>query len=388
MASVGSPFFVYAVLYVSFLGLVCGECAVETDASSLVDQGCKRAEVSGHALLDSDHDIGSLMQLKHNRSARLLASVSANRAKRRSDTADEAIDMVSGWASDQIVGIFSGEPISWQEQTLGLTNLVLGVATTLFTINPVVGFFANLAVGLLGNLIGGGGDPMADLVKVILEEVDRRIAAQSLLELSGEMKDLTEELEWVPGMLAENTSTDVRLSYLLMIQHDLATKKRMVFRDDCVDADFRPVSKPPSLCLNWRKQERVLMLQFSFAHMHLDILPEIARLQESLRPVIAMRVVDYSTRYADLVKASYESFESARLGDFYVHRRVIWKHPRGGRSRYMLILRDRRSSDLQETLCTVWQKPGDCSKVRLQISSVRNTSQSIGPSYAISGIIV
>jgi len=108
-----------------------------------------------------------------------------------------------------------------------LQALASSALTIVGLINPALAFFAGIFMSFLG---GNSNDA---LIKAIMTEVDKRIRRDRARTLNLQLKDLVEEVSWMPGMV-EKTVPEVGISWWLIVQHDLATKKSLVFHDVCI----------------------------------------------------------------------------------------------------------------------------------------------------------
>jgi hypothetical protein len=146
------------------------------------------------------------------------------------------------------------EPWDFQQRVAGgaagvFANLVQGQAPDLTAllsvgleiiglINPVLSFFAGIFMSFLG------GNPNDALIKYIMKEVDKKIRRDRARALSLQLKDLLEELSWMPGMV-EKANPEVGISWWLIVQHDLAVKKSLVFHDKCIQgAPWNSITRP------------------------------------------------------------------------------------------------------------------------------------------------
>ncbi|CAK0898594.1 unnamed protein product [Prorocentrum cordatum] len=126
---------------------------------------------------------------------------------------------VAGGAAGLFMNLVQGKDLETSLQALASSAL-----TIVGLINPALAFFAGIFMSFLG---GNSNDA---LIKAIMTEVDKRIRRDRARTLNLQLKDLVEEVSWMPGMV-EKTVPEVGISWWLIVQHDLATKKSLVFHD-------------------------------------------------------------------------------------------------------------------------------------------------------------
>jgi hypothetical protein len=89
-----------------------------------------------------------------------------------------------------------------------------------------------------------GGNSNDALIKAIMKKVDEKIRRDRARTLNLKLKDLVEELSWMPGMV-EKAVPEVGIAWWLIVQHDLATKKSLVFDDKCIaKKPWTSITKP------------------------------------------------------------------------------------------------------------------------------------------------
>jgi hypothetical protein len=140
---------------------------------------------------------------------------------------------VAGGAAGLFMNLVQGQPIEQAATALAGTILEIGGL-----INPALSFFAGIFMSFLG---GNSNDA---LIKHIMKEVDKKIRRDRARTLNLKLKDLLEELSWMPGMV-EKAVPEVGISWWLIVQHDLASKKSLVFHDVCIGKQpWKSITKP------------------------------------------------------------------------------------------------------------------------------------------------
>merc|ERR1719261_78232 len=95
--------------------------------------------------------------------------------------------------------------------------------------NPILG----IAVSFVGSLITmfmGGKSASQKLADAILAEVKNMIKLNNIKQTMGQnldaIKGVQEELDWVPAMLKRGSPKQTQVAWYLVVQHDLAVRKR------------------------------------------------------------------------------------------------------------------------------------------------------------------
>merc|ERR1712176_251512 len=109
-------------------------------------------------------------------------------SKYKGEKAEYFQDKVAGGAAGSLFRILQGKPPDW--------SAIGGLGVQLYgIIHPALAIFASFFMELLG------GNTNDALVKFILKEVDKRIKQNTARVISNSIKDLLEELEWMPGLV-------------------------------------------------------------------------------------------------------------------------------------------------------------------------------------------
>jgi len=263
-------------------------------------------------------------------------------------------DSLASAGAGVLSSLFNGEVPDYKE--------IVGLGLSLVAaVNPVLGVFAGILTGLLG------GDADEALIKIILEEVDKKVRKNNRRVLANELKDLAEELAWVPGMLRKDTGNkQTSLSYYLALQHDLATSRTNVFHEVCIAHkpwtnlrkiwSFQTQQKDGALidettkksakldeslhrksgtqraqgrrsarsgtdyskwdldeCDKWVQDGRTKEVMWTYSMTQLSLLSTIFELKPGFRQEVGNRVKKLANEYAGLMKQTYESFIPYRI---------------------------------------------------------------------------
>eukprot|EP00930_Biecheleria_cincta_P053979 TRINITY_DN3982_c0_g1_i1.p1 TRINITY_DN3982_c0_g1~~TRINITY_DN3982_c0_g1_i1.p1 ORF type:complete len:630 (+),score=106.07 TRINITY_DN3982_c0_g1_i1:62-1891(+) len=201
----------------------------------------------------------------------------------------------------------------------GMANIALSVAveygvTAIGMVNPVLGIVATMATSLLSGLLGGGKepDPMKELFKAVMKAVELAIKRNTIevkMEtVRNQILSISEELAWTPDLLASATE-DVEASYLLMVQHDLATGARLVF-GDCYDNEISDA------CKSWQDAGTVFPA-LEYAELHVSVFTSLYNCSMSRsagwQEIVANKTKKTGEKYKGLCEQSYEVYKNHRL---------------------------------------------------------------------------
>ena len=120
----------------------------------------------------------------------------------------------------------------WKEEVeKQLVNIGIALGTTIASLTtPLVGIAISIVTSILGGLFGGGGPSM---MEIILEKVkvmiDEAFMQDHLDSAKRHLIAVQEEIGWLPETLKGRQASDtVMTSWLLTVQHDMATLKSQV----------------------------------------------------------------------------------------------------------------------------------------------------------------
>lgn len=193
---------------------------------------------------------------------------------------------------------------------LGTVEAFAGVLNT----SPLVGVAVSFFTSLVGGLFNFGGNPSEALYEKIMEEVrmliDQNNIAVRMQNARAKLSSTTEELQHVPEVIKSvirdpSRMKTVLVSYYLMVQHDLAIDKRLVF-GECVD------DPPSESCLNLQKAGAV-EIGLPHAMTHLALLTSLGEADTSFQHAISLRAQDVKLEYADLLWDSFDTFKDERM---------------------------------------------------------------------------
>jgi hypothetical protein len=147
---------------------------------------------------------------------------------------DKGMDLIGTLSADVATilmpDLLSGKPLTMNHlQEVGKTLFLTGLSMAF----PALGFMANMLWSVLDPQPGLADileEVLTEFYKTIMEDVQDLVRAEldnyAYRDIVDEMSAAAEELQWVPKM---NMSSQTSLSYLLMVQHQLALLRKRVF---------------------------------------------------------------------------------------------------------------------------------------------------------------
>lgn len=114
--------------------------------------------------------------------------------------------------------------------------------------------------------------------------------------IKNQLETLVDELMWIPALL-ENHDQSTKLSWYLIIQHDLAKQAFYAF-GRCGDEHYK------NDCLQWQRGGG-LELTLHYTTLYQAILAEIVLIDQTLTDAIARRLKDLREKWSPLLTASY-----------------------------------------------------------------------------------
>lgn len=106
---------------------------------------------------------------------------------------------------------------------------------------------------------------------------------------------------WVAGELAKKSEA----MYFIMLQNELALKRRMAFHTDCVAYTLEQAGVKSDACLKWRTSGNII-LGLQHAELHLQVLINIIRVEPSYTAPILSKMKELAEEYEALLCAASE----------------------------------------------------------------------------------
>merc|ERR1719183_2797459 len=241
-----------------------------------------------------------------------IAEVEAN-ALTSDQTMSLKATLGTGMASTALVLINGGTPAQIGAASSEAAINFLGAGLTIAGL-PMLGIAATMAATMIRGVFGKAqSSPLTALWNAMQALVETAIKQNNIQVKMADVQDLVlslaEELLWTPDLLAAGNE-DVETSYLLTVQHDLATNARLVF-GDCYD---NPDSDD---CKAWQEAGTVFPA-VEFAQLHVAVFTSLAQMSHmtaspTWMTLVKNQMLAVGERYYDLLSASYEAYKTHRL---------------------------------------------------------------------------
>eukprot|EP00930_Biecheleria_cincta_P021690 TRINITY_DN15999_c0_g1_i3.p1 TRINITY_DN15999_c0_g1~~TRINITY_DN15999_c0_g1_i3.p1 ORF type:complete len:637 (-),score=120.16 TRINITY_DN15999_c0_g1_i3:287-2197(-) len=285
-------------------------------------------------------------------------------------TTGEIINEAIAGAIDSLGGIvvkwMTGQSVSKEEYidlaknaiTTGL-NIATGFLTAAFPVfAPLISFVASIFQKLIdlffGWLFPEPPEPSTgQLIKAAL-------AKYRMNQNRDFWEGFSDELRWMPGLFAGPGQEDAKLSWYLVLQHDLATNKNMVFHSACLQSTRQKEASCPNGCKDevdlhktapfhepqfewmhddckdWLK-DGMWEIMLPYAELHMTVLWEITEMtmtnpdtqiyfKKTQTEILVKRMRQLGTEYVNVLKDAWNFYYPYRMSLIWdqSHRDYAW----------------------------------------------------------------
>eukprot|EP00933_Yihiella_yeosuensis_P024491 TRINITY_DN18_c0_g1_i2.p1 TRINITY_DN18_c0_g1~~TRINITY_DN18_c0_g1_i2.p1 ORF type:complete len:433 (-),score=61.70 TRINITY_DN18_c0_g1_i2:353-1555(-) len=213
--------------------------------------------------------------------------------------------------------------------------------------NPVIGAALVWLQGVIQNIVVGKAesetDKMANLLRTEMQDmISNEKIHQQIAMNTNHLQTLQDEMDWIPNLLhveanaLENKNTkpeaytsavQLKMSWLLVVQHDMATSQQYMLYDDCMVTvnqggsysvhTSKELAAASDKCQKWQEMGTVFAAT-AYANLHLQIFNDMGLSNQQspdLLDGLKAHMQKHAKRYKYVLSASAKAWKQKRTTD-------------------------------------------------------------------------